>query len=78
MAEAVRRVAGTDLALAVTGIAGPGGGSAAKPEGLTYVALADAAGVTRERHVLPGDRIARKARSAIAALALLLRVTEGG
>jgi len=78
MAEAARRVARTDLALAVTGIAGPGGGTESKPEGLTFVALASDEGVTCERHVLAGDRVERKLRSAIAALALLLGVTGRG
>jgi PncC family amidohydrolase len=78
MAEGVRQALGTDLAVAVTGVAGPGGGSAAKPVGLTYVAVADADGHDVRRHVWSGERRANKLASAQAALSLLLeRIGEG-
>ena len=72
MAEGVRQALGTDLALAVTGVAGPGGGSASKPVGLTYVAVADEVGHDVRRHVWSGQRRANKLASARAALSLLL------
>lgn len=63
------------LAVAVTGIAGPDGGSAEKPVGLTYVAAAvrDGAAVV-ERHTWPHDRDGNKRASALAALHLATRL----
>ena len=72
MAEGALARYGTDLAVAVTGIAGPSGGSAAKPVGLTYVAVADKAGHEVQRHQWSGDRHANKVASASAALTLLM------
>ena len=72
MAEGARSRFATDLAVSVTGIAGPGGATAGKPVGLTYVALADADGATVRRFTWDGDREANKAASARAALELLL------
>ncbi len=76
MAEGARARFATDLAVAVTGIAGPGGGTAGKPVGLAYVALADAAGGTVRRFAWDGDREANKAASTRAALELLLERAE--
>lgn len=72
MAEGARRLLGADLAVSVTGIAGPGGGSEAKPVGLTYVAVADMAGHDVRRYLWPHDRSGDKRASAGAALELLL------
>ena len=58
--------------MSVTGVAGPGGGSASKPVGLTYVAVADATGVDVRRFAWAGDRLGNKEASARAALELLL------
>lgn len=71
MARGVRRLLGADLALSVTGIAGPGGGTPSKPVGLTYIALVAPDGEWVEEHRWAGDRSANKAASASAALALL-------
>lgn len=56
MADGVRRVTGADLGVAITGIAGPAGGSEAKPVGTVYLALATAAGTDDHLLHLAGDR----------------------
>jgi nicotinamide-nucleotide amidase len=73
MAEGVKRRAGTDFGLAVTGVAGPGGGTAEKPVGLVYVALADDAHTEHKRLMLPGDRYLVRWRASQFALDLLRR-----
>jgi nicotinamide-nucleotide amidase len=73
MARGVRDHAGTDLGLSVTGIAGPEGGSAAKPVGTVFIGLADARAATVERHRFPRDREGNKALSALRGLDLLRR-----
>lgn len=76
MAQGARRLVGSDAALSVTGIAGPGGGSDGKPKGLTYIHLS-APGCERGLRALwPGDRRANKEDSARAALGLLLDYLE--
>lgn len=72
MAEGARRAIGSDLAVAVTGIAGPGGGTPAKPVGLTYVAVDGPAGCEVRRFVWPHGRSANKRASAAAAIELLI------
>jgi PncC family amidohydrolase len=72
MAEGARSRLGTTIAVSITGIAGPGGGSDEKPVGLTYVAVADQAGADVRRHLWTGDRSMNKHDSAVAALELLL------
>ena len=73
MAEGVRRAVGADIGLSVTGIAGPGGGTPAKPVGLVYVGRADASGSAAEELRLRGDRLMVKERAAQMALYLLYR-----
>ncbi len=72
MAEGARHRYGSSLAVAVTGVAGPGGGSAAKPIGLTYVAIADEDGHDVRRAIWHDERHANKLHSAEAALTLIL------
>ena len=76
MASGGRERTAADLAVSVTGIAGPDGGSPSKPVGLTYVAVADGSGAVVRRHAWTGDRAENKRRSAAAALELLLERIE--
>lgn len=76
MAKGVRRLLKTDLAVSVTGIAGPGGGTAEKPVGLVWFGLATAAGVKTGSKVFPGDRAAIRAAAIEHALGLLLGGAE--
>ncbi|MCS7217019.1 MAG: nicotinamide-nucleotide amidohydrolase family protein [Candidatus Bipolaricaulota bacterium] len=77
MAEGVRRLLQADLALAITGIAGPSGGTPEKPVGLVYVALAHPHGVEVERHEFRGSRQGVRWSASEAALSLLKRFLEG-
>ena len=89
MAEGVRRALNTDVGLAVTGVAGPTGGSAEKPVGTVFSACDVASGTTVQRHQWTGDadpsdepgsplREHNKHKSAMAALELVLRRLEQG
>jgi PncC family amidohydrolase len=72
LAQACRELFASDLALSVTGIAGPGGGTAEKPVGLTYIGLATPDGVQVARHVWQGGRESNKSESAEAAFRMAL------
>ena len=56
MADGVRRLLKTDIAVSLTGIAGPGGGSAEKPVGLVWFGLSTPDGTRTEKAIFPGDR----------------------
>ncbi len=72
MARGAVARAPVDLAVSVTGVAGPGGGSAEKPVGLIHFGLARRDGACRtESHVFPGDRAAVRDAALQTALALL-------
>src|SRR5256884_674415 len=71
MARGVRHRAKSDFGLAVTGIAGPGGGTEEKPVGLAYIALADDAHTEHKKLTLPGDRELVRWRASQAALDML-------
>jgi nicotinamide-nucleotide amidase len=72
MARGARDRLHAGVAVALTGIAGPGGGMPSKPVGLVYIALAAPEAEICEHHVWQGDRVANKKKSAEAALRLLL------
>ncbi len=77
MARGALALFDTDYALSVTGIAGPGGGTAEKPVGLTFIGLAGRGGLLQvERHVWAGDRVENKLASVEAALKMLLRAID--
>jgi len=77
MAEGVRARAAADVALGVTGIAGPGGGTPDKPVGTVWMAVADSAGTDAARRLFMGDRAQIRQRAAYAALNMLrLRLME--
>jgi PncC family amidohydrolase len=72
MAEGVRRLIGSTYGLAVTGIAGPTGGSTEKPIGLVYLAVAREDGTAVLRRQFSGTREEIKSQTAQAAIRLLL------
>ena len=72
MAEGARRLLKTDLAVSITGIAGPGGGSEEKPVGLVWFGLASKTDTVTEKMVFPGDREAVRSAAIEHALGLLL------
>jgi nicotinamide-nucleotide amidase len=73
MAAGARRVAGTDIGVGITGIAGPDGGTPEKPVGLVYVALEGAAGTRVRRAVFPGGRERVRYQATQVALEMLRR-----
>jgi len=73
MAEGIRRKEGVALGLAVTGIAGPGGGSIEKPVGLVYIALSDSDRAEASRFRFEGEREAIQSQAARMALETLRR-----
>jgi len=77
MAAGVCRRFGTQVGVAVSGIAGPDGGSKAKPVGLVYICVMAGKRVMVERHLFRGGRRAVKEQSAGAALQLCRRLLEG-
>jgi competence/damage-inducible protein CinA-like protein len=74
MARGVRERLGVDVALAVTGVAGPGGGTAEKPVGLVYFHVETPEAGRGSSFSFPGDRDSIRRRSAVAALHLVRRL----
>jgi len=81
MAEGVRRVLGSDFGIGITGVAGPGGGSEAKPVGTVHIALAgpgSGAMETDHRKIrFPGDRERVRQHASQLALEMLRRRLQG-
>lgn len=76
MAAGVRRALAADIGLAVSGIAGPGGGTPEKPVGLTWIGLSAPDLEAAWSYIWQGDRLENKAASAEQALQLLLDYLE--
>jgi PncC family amidohydrolase len=74
MASGVRRLACAELGLATTGIAGPGGATATKPVGLSFVAAVCADKTVVREHRWQGDRASNRRASVQAALRLVLEL----
>jgi nicotinamide-nucleotide amidase len=77
MAEGVRERFGADLAVATTGISGPGGGTPSKPTGLVFLALADAAHTHVDHFVFPLDRARHRVLTTQVALDWVRRTLLG-
>ena len=72
MAEGGVANSNAEIAVAITGVAGPGGGSEAKPVGLVHLACARAGrATTHQRHVFPGDRTGVREAAVLAALRMI-------
>jgi len=74
MAEGVRSRLGVDVGIAVTGVAGPGGGTDDKPVGLVQFHVATPGGSDAGEFSLPADRDTIRSRATVAALHLARRV----
>lgn len=77
MARGARVALGADVAVSVSGIAGPGGGMPDKPVGTTWIGLSTTEGDWARKFAWEGDRLQNKAYSADAALELLRDYLEG-
>ena len=78
MLDGVRSRLGADVGAAITGIAGPGGGSPEKPVGLVFFGVATPEGVWLRKVDYPGSRATIRRRATIATLSLLLRKVRSG
>ena len=77
MVVGVRELFGTELGIAITGIAGPSGGTADKPVGTVYIAVALGDRIVVERFRFGGDREAVRSQSVEAALEMAVKLLEG-
>ena len=77
MAKGSVEVYESDVAVAVTGIAGPGGSTPEKPVGLVYIAVADGPRVVVTKNLFQGDRQSIRNQTAVEAIKLLIELVEG-
>jgi PncC family amidohydrolase len=77
LAKNARLKFGADIAIGITGIMGPGGATAVKPVGLTYIALSTLKSESCHRFVWNGDRLQNKQSSARAALEIIYEYLKG-
>jgi nicotinamide-nucleotide amidase len=77
MARGIRKLTIADVAISVSGIAGPGGGTPEKPVGTTWIGLVAANGEWAKIHQFSGDREQNKALAVDAALSMLIDYLSG-
>ena len=77
MARGIRKLMKADIAISVSGIAGPGGGTPEKPVGTTWIGLVAEDGEWAQTFLFSGDREGNKAFAVDAALSLLLGYLQG-
>jgi PncC family amidohydrolase len=77
MARGIRNLMGGDIAISISGVAGPGGGTPEKPVGTTWIGLVTDKGEWAQVYQFSGDREKNKVSAADAALTLLLDYLQG-
>jgi len=77
MAEGLKETTEADVALSVTGVAGPGGGTPEKPIGTVYAGLASKDGTFVRKFLFSGDRLSIKEQTSEEALKMVLDYLEG-
>ena len=76
MAVGLLETSQCDVVVATTGIAGPGGGTATKPVGLTFIAVGDETGIHIRKYVFSGDRESVRQKATKTALFLLIKLIK--
>lgn len=77
MVRGVISLFGTDVGVAVTGIAGPGGATEGKPVGLVYVAVSDGSRVVVSKNLFKGSRDEVRSQTVSAAIEMLIDFVDG-